>query len=68
MVPDWGLGGHGHLSSHRSSSYAIISLYAKFQIYSMIITLSRVPDHHGGLGGHLWFLTGDLEDGVIFSS
>ena len=58
MVPGWGFGGGALL--------VIISLCVLFQISSMIIPLSRIPDLHGGLGGCLGFLTGDLKDGVIF--
>ena len=32
----------------------------------MIITLSGIPDLHGGPGGRSRFLTGDLKDRVIF--
>ena len=42
-VPDWSLGGWGHPWHHRSSLYVIIDLCAKFQLFSMNISLSRTP-------------------------
>ena len=43
MVPGWSLGGLGHPWHHGSSSYVNIALYAKFQLSSMIRSVSRSP-------------------------
>ena len=41
MVPDWRLGGWVHSWHHRSSWYVIFELCAKFQLSSMILSVSR---------------------------
>ena len=41
MVPDWGLGGWGHLWCYKSSWSEVIDLCAKFQLSSMIRSVSR---------------------------
>ena len=69
MVPDWGLRGWKHLLCHRSSSYMIISLYAKFKIvlhyYDFVKNpwplcgtwrMSMDPDLKLEGWGHLWHL------------
>jgi len=66
-VPDWSLGGWGHPWHHRSSWYVILELCAKFQLSSMIWSVSRtchprshtsrtlkVPDWSLGGWGHPW--------------
>ena len=66
-VPDWRLGGSGHLWHHGSSWYVILDLCAKFQLSSMNMSVSRtthprshtwrtrmVPDWILGGWGHSW--------------
>ena len=43
MVPDWRLGGWGHPWCHGSSWYVNLDLCAKFQLSSMIRSVSRTP-------------------------
>ena len=66
MVPEWGL-----VESFRMK-YIVFScdysLAVEFQITSMIITLSRIPGLHGGLGRTLGVLTEDLKDRSYFTS
>jgi len=42
-VPDWILGGWGHSWHHGLSWYVILDLCAKFQLFSLIRSVSRTP-------------------------
>ena len=42
-VPDWSLAGWGHHWYHGSSLYVILYLCAKFQLSSIIWSVSRIP-------------------------
>ena len=66
MVPDWGLGGWGHPWHHGSSWLVILYFCAKFQLSSMIRSVKNPPSSKSILGGRWWFLTGVMEDWVIF--
>ena len=58
MVPDWKLGGWGHSWHHGLSLYAILELYAEFQLYSMIRSASKSYPWVGvgGWVGGGWFV------------
>ena len=66
MVPDWRLEGSGHPWCHTSSSCVVVDLCARFQLSSMKVRVKNIYILYGRLWGRWLFLTGDLEDGVIF--
>ena len=67
-VPDWSLGRWSHPWRHGSSWYVIVDLCTENQLSSMFRSASRTPPVlEVILGGRWRFLTGVLEDGVIFN-